>query len=554
MSKFCTKCGKLLSDDSLFCSACGKKQEEVVDQSQEIQLEIFTPQTNEVESPSSQTNSVQFETVQASVSAQSDNKSKLFSKSPYSTPTIIKQFLICLLSIIMFLTVFLPVKTVVAEYDNDEVKVGITPIDSIVFLFDSFSSLSADEIKDTDLYDSLIDDAEELMDELADNDGELNNKSRALFAKIVKKYARLSIMSENYKPAVMLFVIAIFSLFYIIVSLLFLIYSVLKLLNVLIVINKKVYPKTYGLAGIVFASFIGLYTAFSIDSASFTSGISLYDFEIVTGAGVILGMIAFALIFTSLIAIRFFCQKSLKVFNPVKSVLTAVVSILLIILCLGPTFSAEVKTTFSGESNKKTVSVDVYADVYNSMVSTDDLYDLQETFEDLTKSQVTEYIEHQLSKFERYTAREVKKGEANDMIFPMITWSYFMTLGDFGFVISNLAPILVTLINFASAYVLTLVLISFMSNDNDENGQKRAKTFALISMILYTLLNMALVIVVNSFYSTFMKNTFTLSLSITNIFALIVAIILKCIDIKRRNITTNRFDFYRTNVNVNNNF
>lgn len=533
MSKFCTKCGKQLSDDSLFCSACGSKQDEVVTNPQEVELEIITPQTPQPKNVVQQSNSVQYETTQTNFSPQNNKSSKLFSNSPYSTPTIVKQFLLCLLSLVMLITVFLPVKTISAEYNDEEINVGITPIDSIVFLFDSFSSLSSNEIQDSNLYDSMLDDVEELQDILSDNDNELNAESRALFSKAVKKFARLAMMSEDFQTTVILVVMGILSVVYIVFSVLFLLYSVLKLLGILNIIKNKVYPKTYGFAGIMFAIFIGLQTAFSIDSASFINNSSLNNVEMITGFGTTLGIIAYSVIFTLLIAISCFWQKSLKGFNPVKDILVAVASILIIVLSLGPVFNAEVKTIFSGNNDKKTAQVEIYNDVYTDMTTTDDLYDLQKTFEDSTKKEVTDYINNRMSSFKWYSARDVRNGKANEIIYPMITSSYFMILGDIGFTISNLSPILITLISVLAAYVLALVLIRFISNENNVGIQKRVNTFTLISIIIYNIINIALLITVNAFFTTYCKNTFTLSLSVGNILTILVAIILKCIDSKR---------------------
>ncbi len=118
MSKFCTKCGKQLSDDSLFCSACGSKQEPVINE--ETQTKSIENEISPTTTPKSPV-------------------SNFLSNTPYTLSTIIKQFLLCLLSLVMVITIFLPVKSMTIDYNGDEVELGITPIDSIIFTLDSFS-------------------------------------------------------------------------------------------------------------------------------------------------------------------------------------------------------------------------------------------------------------------------------------------------------------------------------------------------------------------------------------------------------------------------------
>ena len=527
MSKFCTKCGKELTDDSLFCSACGTKQEPAINEEQ---------QTNPIE------NKILPNTTPKST------VTNFLSNTQYTIPTIIKQFLLCLLSLVMVITIFLPVKSMTIDYDGDEVELGITPIDSIIFTVDSFSSLSSEDIQDSKLYESLLDDKEALVEALQDNDGEFNNDSTALFNSAVKKTARLFFMSEDYETNILLVLESIISVAYIIVSALFLIYSILKLLNYLGVINNKIYPKTYGLSGFMLAIFIGLYTVFSIEDSSINVFLGDY-LDVEMGAGSTLGFISFGIIYAVIISIRYFFQKSLKPFNVIKSIVTLITSILLILLCFGPAFNTEIKATFSDSSTKKTASVEIYNDVYTDMKVNDEYYELLENFEDATEEEIAESFEKLLNRISYYSKREVTKGKANSIIYDIIKKSYYLQLEDFGFIISSITPIILTLISISAGYLISLILIRLMANDYDVHAESRTKSLMLFFTILYTILNVVLILAVNNFFDTYLKYKFTLLLSTANIFALIVAIIIELTDKLFNKPFSNNASFYNRPLN-----
>ncbi|MBR2322629.1 MAG: zinc-ribbon domain-containing protein [Clostridia bacterium] len=528
MSKFCTKCGKELTDDSSFCSACGSKQEPVINeetQTKSIENEILP--TTTPKSP----------------------VSNFLSNTPSTLSTIIKQFLLCLLSLIMFINIFLPVKSITIDYNDEKVELGITPIDSIIFTVDSFSSLSSEEIEDSKLYESLLDDTEALNEELQDNDGEFNEESTALFNSAVKKTARLLFMSEDYETNIFLISEGIISVVYIVVSVLFLVYSILKLLNYLGILNNKVYPKTYGLSGFTLAIFIGLYTLFSVEDFSIINVFLGNKLDVEMGVGSILGFISFGIIYAVIISIRFFFQKRLKPFNVIKSIVTLVTSILLILLCFGPAFNVEIKTQFSDASTKKTAIVEIYNGVYTDMKVKDEYKELLEDFEDATEDEISDGLEALLYRLSFYSKRDVTKGKANSIIYDIIKKSYYIQLEDFGFNISSITPIILTLINISVGYLISLILIRFMTNDYDVHAESRTKTLVLFFIILYTILNLVLILSVNSFFDTYLKNKFMLSLSIANIFALIVAVFIKFTDNLFNKPLSNNVMFYNKPLN-----
>ncbi len=528
MSKFCTKCGKELTDESLFCSACGTKQEPAINEEQ---------QTNLIE------NKILPNTTPKST------VSNFLSNTQYTIPTIIKQFLLCLLSLVMVITIFLPVKSMTIDYNGDEVELGITPIDSIIFTVDSFSSLSSEDIQDSKLYESLLDDKEALDEALQDYDGEFNNDSTALFNSAVKKTARLLFMSEDYETNIFLVLEGIISVAYIVVSALFLIYAILKLLNYLGVINNKIYPKTYGLSGFMLAIFIGLYTVFSIEDLSIINVFLGDNLDVEMGAGSTLGFISFGIIYAVIISIRYFFQKSLKPFNVIKSIVTLVTSILLILLCFGPAFNTEIKATFSDSSTKKTAIVEIYNDVYIDMKVNDEYDELLENFEDATEEEIAESFERLLNRISYYSKREVTKGKANSIIYDIIKKSYYLQLEDFGFIISSITPIILTLISISAGYLISLILIRLMTNDYDVHAESRTKSLMLFFTILYTILNVVLILAVNNFFDTYLKYKFTLLLSTANIFALIVAIIIKLTDKLFNKPFSNNASFYNRPLN-----
>ena len=262
------------------------------------------------------------------------------------------------------------------------------------------------------------------------------------------------------------------------------------------------------------------------------------------GAGSTLGFISFGIIYAVIISIRYFFQKSLKPFNVIKSIVTLITSILLILLCFGPAFNTEIKATFSDSSTKKTASVEIYNNVYTDMKVNDEYYELFATEEEIAES-----FERLLNRISYYSKREVTKGKANSIIYDIIKKSYYLQLEDFGFIISSITPIILTLISISAGYLVSLILIRLMTNDYDVHAESRTKSLMLFFTILYTILNVVLILAVNNFFDTYLKYKFTLLLSTANIFALIVSIVIKLTDKLFNKPFSNNASFYNRPLN-----
>lgn len=541
MSKYCTKCGQALSDESLFCSACGTKQETTA----------FKKYTNEAKVEVAVTQTVQQK-------PKIEHKNFNFSQLPYSKPTIFKQFLLCLLSLILVIAIFLPYRTINFKYDKDKTTIGITPIDNIIFLFDSFSSLDSEDIQDSDLYESIVDDLEDFIEEFSDNDNEFNAKSRSLFSRIVKNATRLYFMSEEFDVTLLLVLEGIISIAYIIVSVLFLIFSVLKLLDQLNIISTKVYRESYHILDLILAIFVGLCTISKLDATQISSlNLEIEDIAVnsVAGSGMILSIIGFVITFAGMIAIRFIYEKNLTKFNPVKSIISAVCAIALILLCVAPTFNAKIKTYYEGDTYRKTATVEVYSDIYGNAVITEEEEEFLDNFEDANREEIKQYFESLLSEFKLYTSKEVKKGEANTLVHKIILYAYKTQTTKLEQTISSIIPLLILFTTMSAGYLLGLLALRFITNINKKNSISLAKMLILISMIAFFTLNTIFVITANANLHKYLSSAFNLALSSANIIALIVSIVLTIVNNDRDTFGALKFtEFYGKNISTITNF
>ncbi len=514
MSKFCTKCGKMLSDDSLFCSACGSKQSEI--------NEVFKPTQENATTP-----------ITPAIKKKSIDNEKIIE--------IIKHSLVTLLSVIMFISSFLPFLTFNVKYSEEKINLYITPLDSVIFSIDSLYSMSNEDIKDSDLYAEYITLNNDLEDLLTHDkyDNEIDNEAEKLINQIFITYIRLYCRLETTETSLLLILTGILSLSYIILSGVFLTFSTLKLLSVLGVINKS-YKSTFNFIPIVLSIFIGALTTkklyYNIDNFGIPS--KILDASI--GSGAILVIVISLITLIGFAIIRKIYERVDKPKNLVGRLIATAISTLLIVTLLMPALTAKIYTTFESSQTKKTVSVDVQPNIYDGVVVKESEQERIEQIKSLSKTDKLDYFSELFSDFEKYTSREVKQGDANNTINLIMYDLLKSKTPPIAHFIFSLAPLFIALAIIFSGGITATNLYYFATGEMNKKFEITSKVLALIFTATYFVINLIFAIVINSFASIYIGKGYSLVLSVENVISLIISIVLVCIVYKKQKLPVNK--------------
>ena len=171
MSKFCTNCGTMLDNDDRFCAKCGKLQALDFAAAESVPGIDLTPTTDSnyiTQKTSPAFNQGEIPSANESAKA----------KKRISVPTLIRNSVLLAVALILFAFSFAPIFK--EEIPRQDVALEISPIDQIVFLFDSMKMETLDDIEDSRLFDELEMLGEEIEDEYDNDREELTPRGKKL--------------------------------------------------------------------------------------------------------------------------------------------------------------------------------------------------------------------------------------------------------------------------------------------------------------------------------------------------------------------------------------
>ena len=513
MSKFCIKCGQKLADESLFCSSCGFKQ---------VSVPLETSPTDE--EPEIIIQQPKYQPTKKPV-----NKEKIIN--------IVKQSIITLLSFITFICSFLPVLTFSTKVEGEKFNINLSPLDNIIFTIDTFSSLSQTEISRSDLYaefENLSEDISYLLDR---NGYEVDGETERLINKAFKIYLRLSFMSEDVEPTLILIIAGIVSACYVILSAIFLLLSALKLLSVLNVTQKE-RKSTFKFIPIISSVFATILASnkllYNVNDLSY---IGEADIKTTLGSGAILVIIFTALLFISFGIIKYVFEKAKKPQNLISRIIVTAISTFLITSLLSPVFTANILSNFENTQYIRSVKVDLEPTIYNNVTIKEHEEDEIKELISLTKGEKIEYFNDLFDSFSYFTSREVIEGKANGIITTIIYSSIKSKTTPIIHFTFSLAPLFIVLGVLFSVFIITTNLSHFINEKNNKKLEITSKILALLFTACYFAINLIFIIMVNAILSTYLSLDFSLSLTAGSIIALALSIVLVCINQKKRKIT-----------------
>ncbi len=491
MSKYCTKCGQLLSDDSLFCSTCGAKQEKG-------ETVTYTPATTNDNSLNKKT----------AISSNAIGKDKIIS--------IVKSGLIALLSVIMLIFSFLPIFSIKYEYQKTEINVNVSAIDCASIMFYSFNSLTTEEIEESDLYYKNQEILQELQDEIVYSE-EFTDEANNLVNKYVKNIAFLAVMHEDYTNLLPTIAIGSVSIVYILFAITTFILSILKLLSTIGVFEKDTI-KNLALR----FSIITLCVCLLISTVA-TSTLRIPTFETSVGYGSLTIIVLAFIVYLALMLINvIFKQYEKKINLPLKFVSIAF-AIALILLSTSSILTANVKTTFSGKDSKRELSIEVYQDVYKDLIIKND--DKETIYEiiDLTKEEKREYFEEIFKAYSYYTTYQIKEGHADSITSNLTTTLLKVKADEFIRIVLSTYQIISYLGVIFALFILYENIICLTLGKYAHFILILGKILTLITSLVSLTMNVILLITLNGITDTYLSGL-SYSLGVGTIIMAIIAL------------------------------
>ncbi|MBQ7789256.1 MAG: zinc-ribbon domain-containing protein [Clostridia bacterium] len=377
--KFCTSCGAQLHNEARFCSYCGEKQLTVEDLNtpkEKAPAELIFNETNEQKQQESTNPKQNVEAI---------------TKKRFSITSIIRNSIILFIATLLLTFSFLPVINISEEYRGVEVQVNFSPIDNIIFMFDSFQSV---EPEDSEIYEEIGDLA---------NDIDNYDNPEGIASRLVYLYLRFTLQSDNYITYPSLIFTAIFSFIYIIACIAFFVVSLFNLLNCLEIIKKAknalnnwTITLLCAMPCLFLALYYIMYAIYGGSSANTTfSALSIISLVLICLT--IVMVFVFRLIFS---------EQRVKLKLPARIVATCL-SIIVICLAFAPVVTFDVRTEFSNSYTKKSASNSLDLCVFTALELDNDTWTRANLMKEATTNSKVNYFEQlvedgysHLSKFE----------------------------------------------------------------------------------------------------------------------------------------------------------
>lgn len=422
--KYCYNCGQRLPKIANYCVQCGTKQDIDVDGNYSI------PVNNQV------------------VYTSNVNNKKVTKNSVFN---VLSRSLIFALSIVLIVFAFLPTTSLVYE---DSSILNVNAIDSITFMFDSFESLTEEELKETELYEQLEETVEELGKELSNIEIEdyddLSRKEKEKFKEFVYYTLRLTLQSEDAVASVDIIISGVLSIIYLVFVLGFFIISLLNFIGIFI--NRLSKLKTVTLV------LLALIPGISVLMYYVTTAILSNAFPTAMGIGTLLSIIlSSSVIIFEFVSYLVNKEDSLAtkdvIFNSIKLAL----SVTLLFLVFVPFTSSIVE----GEHNA-IIDNNVFT-FYNFVYSEKDL-EIMEQWEKLDMAGAQKQFETLFKAFNLFKNSEIKSGYANSVNISLLFFAG-ATIGNYetNFPLFVMIPVLIMLALMAIIVIMHQSIMYFIS-------------------------------------------------------------------------------------------
>ncbi len=383
-TNFCARCGARRTENAVFCHACGAKFEGGT-----------APNIPTV--PVVKRSTVPQRACETSRSVQ-----KSVSRAPIEW---VRAFVLLLVALALTVFAFCPVAKIAYfnSYSEMDADIRISPIESVVYFFDSLKDEDEDDLEDSDLYEENDDILEDIL-EYVDDDDEV---PEALVEDFVKTALRLGLQHEDTATSASLVLAAVLSLVYLLICLAFLVLAILNL--VFFLIGKK--TLLFRVAVLLLTLIPALIPALVFAMTASLSSLSVLGYRFGLAFGGVVGLIL------SMLAVVFVIVSS-YIFNKrrvrLAALLLRVFCVLLIAAAMVsaflPAIKLEIDVIPSGKDEERAVEMEYPLGMFAGFALGEDEL---EQYEDYKDFETADYIQVCRDAFSVYKISQIDNGEAD---------------------------------------------------------------------------------------------------------------------------------------------
>ena len=495
--KYCISCGTQIPDESLFCLSCGAKQEAT-----EVKEAADTTPIAEVEET--------VETAEAPVKEAPKAKFPIFS--------VVRNSFILLVALVLLIGAFMPISRIPMEgfvEDVEDLDVGVTTVQQIVLIFDSFKNLDYFDLMETDLYEDYLDFVEEFEEYDEDDLKDLSSSERRKIDDGYFLVLRLAMQSEDVTPQSSLVLSAIFGVLYIVFAIVFFVFALINLfatLGLVVKYNKQsLHKKTLGMLTAAPAALLATYCANYMFTTGKLSKISVWI--------IVLSVIAIAIT----TALRWLFTKR----EATNVIVTRGIAIGLAVIVFCLVFAPVITTSFKTPlKTGKTTAIEI---AHNASFFTEFDYSgsYEETVEDLSdssKSHKIQYFENMFEKFEYMSKTEATEGAGKSLNASALVLLFSSKIDSSLGTVLSFTYILFIVVALAALVILWQNLYFFATGKYNRSTVIFAKVISVSLAILALIVTVVFVLIMQELVDDYLMKSYSLNLSAGIVFMAIFAI------------------------------
>ncbi|MBR7182267.1 MAG: zinc ribbon domain-containing protein [Clostridia bacterium] len=479
-TKFCLYCGASLPEGARFCFSCGKAQEMSEAQEATPASEVATPPA----APAAETAVPHCAPAPVARPVQPKRKRPVL---PW-----LKAAVLLLFATLMLVMAFLPIVTLKTSYWGEKLEVSLTPIDTVVFCFDSFANMPFEDVEDSALSqegEELFEEAEEAFETLEDDGyNKLTPAERRMVQKVVMLSMRLLYQLEDTAVAPIFYLMAVLALLYLALCVALFVVALLHLLGSVGVLGFK--TKLEKATSLLFCAVPAMMLVLYLAACANFNGATMATPAVLTLVWGGICVFAFFLL-------RMIMTPKAERRVPVARIISVCLTVVLLCMLFVPVLSVQVRAEFDGRSSETVAKTPMNLTLFASLLYPESEREDYEEVKDLKLSEKKEMVEELVSYFEYYKLRDVREGEANTYHHQIIKFS-LAGKGVQGLVgVFGLIPIFYLLVMLGAALLLWQNLCALLGFELKKGSVLAARLLLYIASALALIVTIACVVVLN---------------------------------------------------------
>lgn len=509
--KACINCNRELAEDAVVCAHCGFSQEENV--TVELQNDVIAePQNDVIAEP------------QQKVAVKPKKKLPLIS--------LIRNSIILAVAVLLVVCSFMPITKFNAEElgasslieimmgidiesEIEDIDFELNTVKLTVLLFDSFKSLDEKSVLESDVYEKLLDVADELKEIDVEEVSEMSKKEKRVFNKALYVTMRLMFQSEDvgFQSSLLLSVIAGWG--FIAFAIGFFVVALLNLLSTLDIFKKGAKGLHKWTLGLLCASpmavLITYYTAY-IFLETKISAIAVWSL-VLSGLTVALTMV-----------LRYIFSSREKALVIIPRAIAIGLSVIVVCLAFAPIFKTTLEARFEGRQKDSEIDIKHNAAFFTNFSLSEAMKEEFEELRPTTKNEKQDYFDRQFAIFGGMTKKEAKGNLGNSVDASILVQLLAVKTEPAVSVIFSFAYIPFIIMVVGALLVLWQSLYSFASGKYSKAVVMTGKLMSALGCVAGLAFTIVFLVIMAPFIDTYVIADYGISISAGIIFMLIFAV------------------------------